>query len=146
MGGLKMANYYSKCRSNYFAVTDLAKFKDIMSHLVGEGEIAFYEHGTDKGKYMFYCDCNLVGYIDDPDDDDGYDDASYRMIEAFQKILPDDEAIILIESGSEKMRYIHCMATIITNSEVKYVNLSDVALAKAREMLGNPNFTTEMDY
>lgn len=141
-----MANYYGLCRTNYFTVTDSEKFTDIMKHLSGESEVKFYEHDTDKGKYMFYCECNLTGYIDDPDDDDSDNDALGRMIDELQKILPDGEAIILIEAGNEKMRYIHCISTIITNSKVKYVNLADISLAKARKMLGNPNFTTEMTY
>jgi hypothetical protein len=141
-----MANYNSKCRTNYFAVTDFEKFKDIVNHLSGEDEVVFYEHETDKGKYMFYCECNLIGYIENPDDDDSDDDATGRMIEELQKILPDGEVIILTVSGNEKMRYIHCAATIISNAAVKYVSLSDVALATARDILGNPGFTTEMDY
>lgn len=141
-----MANYYGKCRTNYFSVTDTEKFADIMKHLSGESEVAFHEHDTDKGKYMFYCECSLTGYIADPNDDDSYDEAMDRMIEELQKILPDGEAIILTEAGSEKARYILCVATIITNSEVRYVNLASSALATAQEMLKNPNYTTQMDY
>jgi hypothetical protein len=141
-----MANYYSKCRTNYFAVTDVEKFADIIKHLSGEDEVVFCEHETDKDKYMFYCESNLTGYISDPDDDDSIDEAFDKMVEELQKILPDGEVIILTEAGSEKMRYILCSATIITNSEVKYVNLADIALNMARELLGNPNFTTEMEY
>ena len=141
-----MANYNSKCRANYFTVTDVDEFIDIINHLSGEDEIAYFEHDTDKGKYMFYCEYNLTGYISDPDCDDCTDEARDIMVEKLQKILPDGEAIILTEAGSEKMCYISCVATIITNKDVKYVNLSDVAIEKAREMLGNPDFTTEDNY
>jgi len=141
-----MANYYGKCRTNYFAVTDAEKFADIMKHLSGESEVAFYEHDTDKGKYMFYCECNLTGYIANPDDDYSCDEAMDKMTNELQKILPDGEAIILTEAGSEKMRYILCTSTIITNSEIKHINLANIALATAQEMLKNPNYTTEMDY
>ena len=141
-----MANYYSKCRTNYFAVTDKEKFADIIKHLSGDGEIAFYEHYQDKGKFMFYCDGILNGYMTYPDDDDSIDEATGKMIEEFQQILPDGEAIILTEAGSEKMNLISCVATIITNADVKYVNLANVAVSIAREMLKNPDFTTEMDY
>ena len=141
----RMANYYGKCRTNYFAVTDVEKFADIMRHLSGEGEIAFNEHELDKGKYMFYCKCNLTGYIADPADD-SCDETHGKMIEELQKILPDGEAIILTEVGYETIRYIVGVTTIITNSEVRYANLADIALATAREMLKNPGFTTELDY
>lgn len=141
-----MANYYGMCRTNYFPVTDVDKFKDIMSKLSGEGEIEFYEHDEDKGKFMFYCDCNLTGYITDPDDDDAYDDALDKMFEELQGILPDGEAIILTEVGNEKMRYLLGIATIITNKEVCSVNLADAAIYKAREVLGNSEYCTQMDY
>jgi len=140
-----MANYYGKSRTNYFTVTDVEKFADIMKHLSGEGEVAFYEHKTDKGKYMFYCECNLIGYTADPDEDDSCDEAHDKMIEELQKILPDGEAIILTEAGSEKIKFISCTATIITNSKIKYVSLDGIALATAREMLQNPDYTTVMD-
>ena len=35
-----MANYYCKTRTNYFSVTDLEKFKQIMASCVGEEERA----------------------------------------------------------------------------------------------------------
>ena len=141
-----MANYVSKCRTNYFAVMDVEKFTDIMKHLSGDGEIDFYEHASDKGKYMFYCDGVLNGYMNDPDDDDSIDDATGQMIKELQAILPDGEAIILTEAGSEKMNYISCVATIITNNTTGYVNLYDVALEKARTILGNPEYNTQLDY
>ena len=141
-----MANYYSKCRTNYFSVTDEEKFADIIKHLSGDGEIDFYEHDSDEGKFMFYCDGVLNGYMNTPSDDDGIDEARGRMITELQKILPDGEAIILTEAGSEKMNYISCVATIITNTNAQTLNLSDAAIAKAREMLADSDFTTEMDY
>jgi len=141
-----MANYESKCRTNYFAITDKEKFANIIKNLSGDGEIAFYEHDTDKGKYMFYCDGVLNGYKITPDENDGSNKAVAKMIAELQQILPDGEAIILIESGSEKVNLISCVATIITNTDVQYINLSEAAIAKASEMLGNPDYTTEMEY
>ena len=139
-----MANYCSKCRTNYFSITEKEKFVEIINNLSGDGEIAFYEHDTDKGKFMFYCDGILDGYMIDPDDDDS--SSTEQMITELQRILPDGEAIILTESGSEKMKFISCVATIITNTDVQYINLTEAAIEKASEMLGNPNYTTETDY
>ena len=38
------------------------------------------------------------------------------------------------------------LVAIITGSDIQHVNLDDMALSKAREMLGNPGFSTQMDY
>ena len=140
-----MANYNGKCRTNYFSVADTSKLKDIINGLSGEGEIGFLEHDTEKGKFAFFCDLNLTGFVDD-EDEDGFEKAFDLMVEKFQEILPDDEAIILTEIGNEKMCYLVGVATIITNKVVAVVNLEDYAMAKAREMLNNPNYMTQMDY
>jgi hypothetical protein len=141
-----MANYYSMCRTNYFSVTDRARFEEIMSNLSGEGDIAFHEHDTKNGKFMFYCDGNLTGYIVNPDDEDEYDRAYDNMLEALQEIIPTGEAMILTEIGNEKMRYLLGVAYIITNKKIESVCLHDIAIEKARKMLHNPNFETAMDY
>lgn len=71
------------------------------------------------------------------------------MITFFQKmqtILPDGEAMIVVEVGSEKLRYLVGCATIVTKEQIQSVDLCDYALRKAKEMLGNPDFSTEMSY
>ena len=141
-----MANYYGMTRTNYFAVTDADRFKEIVSKLHGEGEIGYYEHEYDKGKFMFYCDCNLDGYIEDEDDEDSWDKAYDSMVKQLQTILPEGEAIILTEVGNEKMRYLTAHSLIITANSTASVDLGEMALAEAARVLGNPDYTTQMDY
>jgi hypothetical protein len=69
-----------------------------------------------------------------------------KIISELQGILPDGEVIIVTEIGNEKMRYLIWIASVITNNKVEHVNLSDLALDKAREMLSNPDYYTQMDY
>ena len=141
-----MANYYGMTRTNYFAVTDADRFKEIVGKLDGEGEIGYYEHEDDKGKFMFYCECNLNGYIEDEDDEDSWDNAWDNMVRQLQTILPKGEAIIITDVGNEKMRYLTARSLIITANSTTCVDLGEVALAEAARALGNPGYTTQMDY
>lgn len=63
-----------------------------------------------------------------------------------QKLLPDGEAMIFMESGEEKLRYVTGYATVVTNKGIEYLSLTDLALKTAREMLGDPDFDTRMEY
>ena len=141
-----MANYYCKIRTNYFSVTDEAKFKEIMSFLRGEDEVVYHEHDRKKGKFMFYCDGSLTGYIENKDDEDSYDNAWDEMVRKLQTILPEGEAIILTEIGNEKMRYFTAYSAIITTKDTGWVDLAHLAAEEAGKLLGNPDYNTQMDY
>jgi len=141
-----MANYYGMCRTNYFAVTDAVKFKAVMDCVSGEAAVRFFEHDIEKGKFMFYCEGNITGYITDSDDEDALDGAYDKMIEMLQGVLPDGEVIILTEIGNEKMRYLHAASLLITNNGTHFIDLADVAVNKAREILNNPGYCTGMYY
>ena len=44
------------------------------------------------------------------------------------------------------MRYSGCSATIITSSRVKYMSITDLAVAQAAEMIGNSMWGTQCEY
>ena len=73
------------------------------------------------------------------------DDCMLEFYQALQKILPDQEAMILMEVGNEKLQYVVGLATIVTNKEIHFVNMADVALKTVKSMIGE-DFTTQMDY
>lgn len=62
-----------------------------------------------------------------------------------QQILPNGEAMILQEAGHEKLNYVAGIATIITNKEIRFLDLSKLAVKTAGDMLGT-DFQTQMDY
>ena len=145
-----MANYYCKTRTNYFSVTDLEKFKQIIESCGATDAIKIFDGKQEDGsiKYGFYCEGNIHG-LPDRDDDDNIEDCDYNydvFCEALQKILPDDDVIIITETGSLKMCYLTGYCFVITRNEYKCINLTDEAVKLARTLLKNPAFTTEMDY
>lgn len=141
-----MADYISKCRSNYFKVTDEDRLKEIIGACQCEGNCWVSQHDTEEDKFCICCDYNLTGLIKDEEEDEeeAHERAYDTMLEELQKILPDGEAIIIIEAGSEKMRYIAGTSTIVTKNEICVLDLADISLKKARELLNNPRFETQM--
>lgn len=158
-----MANYCCKIRTNYFSVTDEAKFREIMAACKGaEDTVHTFDNNKEGGgkKFGFYCcgsinglpyklvdDEPVVTFVEDEAEEDLDCDISGDLFyEALQNILPDGEAIIVTEIGSEKYCYLRGICLVITNNDIKYADLSREALELARKMLNNPDFTTENDY
>lgn len=129
-----MANYIGQARTNYFAVKDPEAFTNEMSKYPVQ-VITKEQDGI-----------TLYGFIDeDPDgganiwcyyDDDSEDLTDIEWEDIFKRHLQDDWVAILMESGSEKYRYIGGLASAYNNKgETKTVMLYDIyELAKG---LGN---------
>lgn len=212
-----MANYVAKVRTNYFCVTDEAKYLEIRRGLRGaEDEPEFWDevqdgvlkHGFGCESHLSYCGSYgtlkefvertskaqeekpmlvyLCDSVQEADETKGYELSSFLghemdsltvyhtdesedgsvtrifalpfpkeeshdsdiliFCQRMQEILPDGEAIILTETGSEKLNYLVGNVTVITKEQIAEVDLGDCALQKARQMLGNPEFMTRNDY
>lgn len=142
-----MANYYSKTRTNYFKVTDENALIDLFNQVQAcEDEVHLdAEESADKTRYfMFWCEGTIEGIPDSDDEDCDYDFDEF--IHRLQKLLPDDEAVIITEVGSEKMRYLVGQIVIVTNKDVQYRNLDSLGKQIAREMLNNPDWNTKNEY
>ena len=166
-----MANYYCSTRTNYFHVNDPDSFREFMAHVEGcEEDVQLWEEKDAEGNpvFGFGCDGNIFGYVEhnlpvdcDPafngdvtiddeglDEDDGpdYDVCYSAFVKGLQEHVADNDAVIIFESGHEKLRYVVGSAVIITKTDVEYVNIEDAAIAQARQMLNNDSFTTQCDY
>ena len=134
-----MANYCCAIRSNYFRVKDEEKFRELMSHVYGsEDEISLFEEVLDNQKFFgFGLYGSIAGLCNENEDED---------VDALQECVADDDAVIILESGNEKLRYIIGGATIITSKSSEYVDITSVAKDKAAKMLNNPNWQTRCEY
>lgn len=142
-----MADYCCKIRTNYFHVKDDGAFRMLMSRVYGEDTIELWEEKDKEGRTVFGFGTyggisGLADLDDDFDDDSSYDD----FIDCLQESVADDDAIIILESGSEKMKYVIGSATIITSSEYKYMDITNLAIEQAGEMLNNPSWNTRCEY
>ena len=144
-----MADYCCTIRTNYFHVKDDENFRALMNRVYGcEDSVELWEEKDEDGKTVFgFGVYGGISGLRDSDDDDIDDDLSYDIfIDKLQASVADDDAIIILESGNEKMRYVIGSATIITNSGYNHMDITDLAAKKAAEMLHNPSWKTRCEY
>ena len=136
-----MANYMGVCRTNYFRVTDEAAYQKLFNKLCGEDVIQDF---TREENGVTYHGFGCFGCIDFEDENGDWN------IEAFfaelQKILPDDEAFVLMEGGHEKLRYVIGCVDIVTKDRREFMDIQTYAIQHAKKMLRNPEFKTELEY
>lgn len=139
-----MANYCCATRTNYFKVKNEKKFLDFMNNVQGsEDNIQIWTKELNGIKYFaFGCYGGIAGWNDTDDEDYDWDNAYDFFVDGLGRLVADDDAIIIFESGNEKLRYLRGDAMIITNTGTVYVNINDVATRKASELLANPKWST----
>ena len=142
-----MANYISNTRTNYFHVTNIEKFKDLIAHCTGEGEVFIFEEKDSEGEFQFafgvygaFCGYDTGNEADEPDDQ--FNEFAVKL----QALLRPDDACIIYNAGSEKLRYVGGVATIITRDKIDSVSLVKAATQKTRELLDDPAWETKSDY
>ena len=143
-----MANYNATTRTNYFSVKNEVRLREIIESVIGDDDVVLFEQETDGSKkYGFGCYGAIHGIAESNTDDDY--DAEYdlnALYKALQGVLCEDDAIILMEAGSEKLRYVAGLCTVITHNDVRFIDMRDVVLEKAREMLSDPTYSTQLEY
>lgn len=144
-----MANYSCTVRTNYFHVKDEEAFRSLMSRVYGrEDAVELWEDKDKDGKTVFGFGAlgGIAGVFDSKEDDTDDDTAYDEFICGLRKCVADDDAIIILESGNEKLNYVIGNARIITGSDFEYLNITALAIEKAKEMLGKPNWNTKCEY
>ena len=147
-----MSNYYGKVRTNYFSVTDENALRDIISRVRGSEdtvELHMEQASNGEKKFMFLCESDILGFPETDENGEVYEDCDYSFDDftaALQKILPENEAIIITEVGSEKMRYLSGYVTVITRNEIRHENLHNIGIRIARRLLNNENWVTKNEY
>ena len=115
-----MANYYASGRSNYFRVKDVEAFKNEVKVI---GSLEVYE----KDGFISLLSNNEGGFPNDHFDEyaDDYLEIDWDAI--FAKHLADEEVAIIMEAGSEKLRYINGYAVAYNNKgESRIVTLNSI--------------------
>lgn len=141
-----MANYYGFTRTNYFAVKDEEKFRQVVASCqASEENPEVWEEAVDgQTLFAFGCYGSLSGLPCGDEEDYECDLGAFHN--ALQQVVADGHAIIITEVGYEKLRYLVGDCTVITSQEIAYTNLSDIGLAKARQLLKNPQYNPVMEY
>ena len=145
-----MANYGCAIRTNYFHVKDEEKFRELMGRAYGsEDSIHLWADKDSEGKTVFAFGVygGIGGVRNVQEDEDDLDETAYDdFIDGLQECVADDDAIIVMESGNEKLRYVVGSATVITSKGYEYLDITTLAAERAAEMLGNSNWKTKCEY
>lgn len=142
-----MANYCCAIRTNYFRVKDPEKFRDFISRVYGcEDSVELWEETDKYGNKVFGFGCyGGIGGL--RGDDDEYDDSCYDdFIDGLKEHVADDDAIIILECGNEKLRYLVGCAEIITSKSYDYLDIAGAATKRAAELLNNTDWLTKITY
>lgn len=143
-----MANYYASARSNYFRVKDEAAFKAwcdelnlqwwTRENIPGHPGETFYAISAESG------DCN--GWPSSRFDPDTDDHVEMDMESELPDHLDPRDVAVLMEVGSEKLRYLVGTAVAIHATKPPvYLNLASI-LEKAHDEFGDEVTITEPNY
>lgn len=143
-----MANYECTVRTNYFHVKDEEAFRELVKGIVSDYGIELFERNDSDGKKLFgfgsYGSLNGIRK-DNAEDDDKYDEEDV-LYQKLQSCVAEDDAVIILAAGNEKLRYVTGDAVCITHDKIEYLDLTRLAMAKAAEMLNDPLYSTVCEY
>lgn len=145
-----MADYIGAVRTNYFHVKDEEAFTDLMSRVYGdEGEVSLWTGVDDEGEIVFAFGSygGIDGVRNEDEDAVKYDEFDYDgFLKQLQKCVADDDAVIILNAGREGLRYVIGMATIVTTNSCQHIDMTYLAIDRAKQMLGNPEWNTNCEY
>lgn len=141
-----MANYQTSLRTNLFHVVDEELFEAFMDNLIVDGDAidilrsvdinglplyGFATHGTIIGSPF-----DFSGTIDVIDGDETDDGAMYdAFILGLQELVDEDDAVIMLEIGNEKLNDVYAGVTIVTAQDTDYIDMREMATNNAIDML-----------
>ena len=107
-----MSDYNCWIRTNYFRVKDENALEELLSTCRTNGHLQLRESEEGK-KYCFTCDGRIYGVPDREAPDEAEEDYG-AFITGLQKLLPAGEALILMEVGHEKFKYLVGAVCLLT--------------------------------
>lgn len=146
-----MANYHCAIRTNYFHVKDPELFRQFMARVYGaDGTVELWEEQDTSGQITFAFGSNggISGLRNAAEDtsETANESAYDEFVCGLQQHIQENDAVIILESGREKLCYLVGTAEIITSTGCDHLDISDLAQRHAAIMLGNPAWQTKLDY
>lgn len=146
-----MANYCCIIRTNYFRVKDPEEFRAFMKRVYGiEDAVQLWEERNTDGDVLFaFGSCGGISGLHGAaaDEEDDADESAYdEFISGLQTHVANDDAVLILEAGHEKMRYVVGSATIVTSTDCDHLSITDLAVPRAAAMLGKPDWKTKCEY
>lgn len=135
-----MANYYATARTSYAKMGDAEKFKEWAATIDDVTVISKEspEHGTLHGMVFDGADGDGIPsyqYNDETEDNEDFD-----IYAEIQPLLADGWAILFVEAGAEKARYVCGFGAVVTKEEIRSTTISEWFRQTLTEM-GDPTST-----
>ena len=111
-----MANWYGTARSNYFKVKDAEAFKSFAD------SVNLRWHASPDGSFMIHAN-DEGSWPNDYYDETREDYVELDLVCEISQHLQEDQIVVLIEAGAEKLRYITGYA-VAFNKQAETVHLS----------------------
>ena len=134
-----MANYCCAVRSSYFYVTDEEKYKELMKHIITcEDSLDCWDKEKDgRIAHAFGCYDSILGYIDDPEAWEDYEnhvDPDYDyFLQKLSEIIAPGSACVIFQAGNEKLRYVDGFVDVVMHNKVKSKSLESIARDALKE-------------
>ena len=146
-----MANYQCAVRTNYFHVKDSALFRQFMARVYGsESSVELWEKKDAGGQIMFgFGAYGGIGGLRNAAEDmsETVSETAYdEFICGLQQHVREDDAVIILESGQEKLRYLVGSAEIVTCTGYDHLDILELVRHHAAAMLDDPGWQTELHY
>lgn len=128
-----MANYESVTRSNYFHVKDEDAFSKFMDTVSGDDMHCWSDKDEDGNTlHAFGCDGSIYGVPNGAEDND-FD----LFLSELQKHIAPEDAVILMQSGHEKLRYVTAWTEGYLKAKQSKANKFDPNISIRFERVGN---------
>ncbi len=140
-------NYTATTRTNYFRVEDAEKLEALLQKVSAEDAVEFFTRInpiTHETYYGFGCEGIIYGMptSEDEDCEEDYDE----FVKALQELIVEGDAAIIMQTGHEGLRYVDANAVIISKKDVKFWSMDSTLIEQARELLGNADWATDLQY
>lgn len=156
-----MANYYGNTRTNYFRVIDEKKYNEIAESIIcSEDSLELWTNEIDGVTHYGFgvnddisgvCECEHClevqkGNVEYDEDMCEYEYSYDKMCELLQSVVHPEDAIIIVSTGYEKLRYVGGYSTIITTKEIIHKDLWTEAINTVKTVLDNKDYNTTYSY
>lgn len=121
-------------RTNYFRVTDVKRFKEILKHFPN---VIILKDETQPDHYAFGC------YETESDGENEYTEIM-DACDDLQKILHPNDAIVIITAGHERLKYVNAYARIITVHGYRNVDFLDIIRQDTKILLDDTNYVLKI--
>ena len=135
-----MSTYHSITRTNYFKVKDRETFLEFFQKVSTESGIPHLWSRDNNGEIEYAFGSEGEFYYEGTPLHDS--DFATQM----QKVIPENEAVVLEEIGNEKLRYLNASAIIITSNDCVRMDFLDVLIGKTKSILQDDSFACDMEY